>query len=324
MLEAQIYTVLADEHPQSVRHVFYRMTDPRLTTPVDKTESGYRQVQDRISKMRERGVLPYEWISDSTRMGYHTSTFRDAAEYLRAMQSNYRGELWLDSRYYVEVWVESRSLAGVVRDICQEYAVSLYPAGGFSSKTLAFEAAQQIRWYIDEGKRPQILYIGDYDKAGVLIDVALERELLKHLCAGKDAFEVFTEGLAAGKDPMESMIDSVLHSAPGVSVGGRSLLDFHRIAINEDQIEEYSLPTKPPKAGDRRSRHINVAVEAEAMPSGIMRQMLTNWIESFLPEDALEKVKVAEESERSMIDLVALALDGDEESRDELRQVLEE
>jgi hypothetical protein len=38
--------------------------------------------------------------------------------------------------------VESRSIAGVVqqRD-CQELAVSLYPAGGFSSITFAYEAA---------------------------------------------------------------------------------------------------------------------------------------------------------------------------------------
>ena len=29
-LDAQIIAVLKEDHPQSVRHVFYRMTDPRL------------------------------------------------------------------------------------------------------------------------------------------------------------------------------------------------------------------------------------------------------------------------------------------------------
>jgi hypothetical protein len=29
-LDAQILDVLREDHPQSVRHVFYRMTDPRL------------------------------------------------------------------------------------------------------------------------------------------------------------------------------------------------------------------------------------------------------------------------------------------------------
>ena len=29
-LDEQIIAVLREDHPQSVRHVFYRMTDPRL------------------------------------------------------------------------------------------------------------------------------------------------------------------------------------------------------------------------------------------------------------------------------------------------------
>ena len=32
--------VLSVDHPQSVRHVFYRMTDPRLPVPIAKTDQG--------------------------------------------------------------------------------------------------------------------------------------------------------------------------------------------------------------------------------------------------------------------------------------------
>jgi hypothetical protein len=32
--------VLAADHPQSVRHCFYRMTDPRLPEPVEKSDRG--------------------------------------------------------------------------------------------------------------------------------------------------------------------------------------------------------------------------------------------------------------------------------------------
>jgi hypothetical protein len=38
MLDAQIMGVLEQDHPQSVRHVFYRMTDPRLPEPVEKSD----------------------------------------------------------------------------------------------------------------------------------------------------------------------------------------------------------------------------------------------------------------------------------------------
>jgi hypothetical protein len=46
-LDRQICDVLKEDNPQSVRHIFYRMTDPRLAEPVDKSERGYRHVQDR-------------------------------------------------------------------------------------------------------------------------------------------------------------------------------------------------------------------------------------------------------------------------------------
>ncbi|MBE0591199.1 MAG: hypothetical protein IH616_02215, partial [Gemmatimonadales bacterium] len=71
-LDAQIIAVLSEDHPQSVRHVFYRMTDPRLAEPVEKSDRGYRHVQDRCVKLRRAGQIPYPWIADMSRRGYFT------------------------------------------------------------------------------------------------------------------------------------------------------------------------------------------------------------------------------------------------------------
>lgn len=60
-------------------------------------------------------------------------------------------------------------------------AVSLYPADGFSSLSLAYEAAEYINDATDNGrKQAQVIYIGDYDRAGVLIDECIDRELRPH------------------------------------------------------------------------------------------------------------------------------------------------
>src|SRR5688572_19175242 len=134
-LRSQIYEVLEADHPQSVRHAFYRMTDPRLPEPVEKSDRGYAQVQDRITKMRRARLIPYNWITDATRRGYRTPTYRDASEFLRAWQGLYRADLWAGAEHYVEVWCESRSIAGIIEGTCRELAVSLYPAGGFTSLT---------------------------------------------------------------------------------------------------------------------------------------------------------------------------------------------
>lgn len=271
LLDAQIIAVLQADHPQSVRHVFYRMTDPRLAEPIEKSDRGYRHVQERCVKLRRSGRVPYDWFADLSRRGYFTNTFDDAADFVRSMAGHYRADLWRDATCRCEVWAESRSIASVILQDCKDLAVSLFPCGGFSSLSFVHEAAQEHNRRQDT--RPlMVFYIGDYDPAGVLIDVALERELRQHL-------------------------RSDVH------------LDFKRIAINEIQIKAFNLPTKPRKEGDKRSQHIAYTVEAEAMPASILRRTLRRRVEGLLPPNALSIAKVAEQSELAHLEQVALILD---------------
>jgi hypothetical protein len=269
-LDRQIVAVLREDHPQSVRHVFYRMTDPRLPEPVEKSDRGYRHVGHRVLALRRSGVLPYAWVSDATRRGYFVDTFSGPGDFLSRVAGLYRADLWANSDHYCEVWTESRSIAGMIRTDCKELAVSLYPCGGFSSETLAYEAAEDINTRGDN--RPvTIFYIGDYDPAGVLIDQDVERKLRRHLSAEVN-------------------------------------MSFVRLGITPEQIIEHQLPTKPRKEGERRARYVRHTVEAEAMPSHIMRAILRTQIEALLPADALAVAKVAEESERAFFRKLAVGV----------------
>lgn len=274
-LREQITAVLEHDHPQSVRHVFYCMTNPRLAEPVKKTDRGYAQVQHQITKMRRDGELPYGWIADATRRGYHVATYGDAEDFIRNVAGLYRANLWQQADHYVEVWCESRSIAGVIENDCRQLAVSLYPAGGFSSITLAYQAAEYINEATKSGLLPaEIIYIGDYDPSGVLIDRSIESELREHIDPDVD-------------------------------------LNFHRIAIMSEQIGVYDLPTKLRKKADKRARHITETVEAEAMPPHILRQLLREQVENFLPPDALRIARVAEEHEKyRLLDLAEMLEDG--------------
>ena len=267
-LERQIVEVLEEDNPQSVRHVFYRMTDPRLPEPVEKTEAGYRQVQQRLALMRRSGHIPYGWITDATRSGSHVNTFSSPGEFLERVASLYRGNPWADAEHYCEVWTESRSLAGVVQGLCSELAVSLYPAGGFASMTLLYDAAGHIEEQASDKESAVVFYVGDYDPAGVLIDQSIEQELREHL---PDGF------------PME----------------------FHRIAVNAAQVAEYDLPTKPRKAGEVRRQDITETVEAEAMPAATLRELLRSAIEGLLPDGAVEDMNQTDEEEREGIERMA-------------------
>jgi hypothetical protein len=272
--EEQIIKILREDHPQSIRHVFYRMTDPRLEQPVEKSDKGYDQVQRALKKLRENGRVPYAWITDHSRQGYHTPTFDSLADFIRWAQQYYRGNVWRDSECYVEIWSESRSTASVVLLDCQELAVSLYPCGGFAGNNYVWSAAQQInRRCKGTDRRVVIFFIGDLDPAGVWIDTSLESELRKHL-------------------------HSSIH------------LDFVRIAILPHQVELLGLPEKPRKPGDKRVPHLQGTVEAEAMPAHVMRALLRHFVEDLLPDGALEAVRIAEESEQRYLQTWADMLDG--------------
>jgi hypothetical protein len=272
MLDSQIVDVLANDHPQSVRHIYYRMTDPRLHEPVEKTDAGYRTVQNRCLLLRRSGAIPYGWISDMSRHGYSVNTFDDGADFIRRMSGLYRGDMWRDADVRCEVWCESRSIASVLLADCKELAVNLYPCGGFSSVSFVHAAAQEHS-ASDDDRPLQVLYVGDYDPAGVLIDVSLQKELREHLRADIE-------------------------------------LRFERIGINADQVIEFDLPTKPRKDGDKRSNQVERTVEAEAMPAHILRSIVHDRIESLLPADALAVSKVAEQSEREHLRSVARMMKG--------------
>ncbi len=256
-LDASIYEILEAEHPQSVRHVFYVLTDPTRAVSVPKLETGYKTVGRRCTAMRRAGRLPYSWLTDATRRGYFVNTFANGGDLIQSFAGLYRVDAWRHASSYVEVWTESRSIAGVVEADCTALGVPLYPCGGFASLSLAYQAAEVIRAGARE--RPvRIVYIGDYDPAGVLIDRSVISELRGHL-PGLDIEEV-------------------------------------RIAITADQAER--LPSKPRKAGDRRRPDIRETVEAEAMPAGELRVRLRETVESYMPAGALAAARAAEQSEQ--------------------------
>lgn len=256
-LDARIVAILAADNPQSVRHVFYRLTDPTGPVSVPKSEHGYDCIVRRCTALRRSGRVPYYWLTDATRRGYHADSFASGGDLIEQFASLYRVSLWADTDRYVEVWCESRSIAGVIEDDCRRLGVSLYPCGGFASLSLTFQGSEDIRRAAD-GRDVVIVYIGDWDPAGVLIPQKVLAELHGHL--------------------------------PDLSIFMR------RIAVTRERAA--GLPSKPRKAGDRRRLDIRTTVEAEAIPAAELRALLRQTVEGYLPAGALASAQAAEASER--------------------------
>ena len=259
-LRSAIYGVAETDRPVSVRHVFYRMVTQNL---VEKSDRGYQQLQKATVDMRVGGALPYSWIEDSSRRAYMNTGYAGVGSFAEVAASIYRRDYWESTNTLVEVWCESRSLAGVLGQVCREYVVPLFPSGGFASLSFLYQAATHIQ----ESERAHcvILYVGDYDQAGVLIDKSIEGSLREFLAGW----------------------------------GGE--LTFHRLAVNDDQIDSMGLPTRPRKGSDTRSPEVTRAVEAEAIPAPAMRGIVSAALQELIPERVLTVQRLIEKQERNDI-----------------------
>lgn len=174
-LQFEILDVFADiAPPLTVRQVYYQLTTRKA---VDKTEAGYNKVQRELTKMRRAGTIPYGWLADNSRTFYEAETHRSLQEAAADMARWYRRDLWAAQNVHVEIWLEKRALVGQLNPICNEFGVRLYPCGGYSSISYAFEAATQLR---EIDKPIYIYHLSDFDADGAYSSVALERELRRH------------------------------------------------------------------------------------------------------------------------------------------------
>lgn len=255
-LRGEIWRALDEERPASVRHVFYKLAGHRL---VPKTEAAYRRVAWQCLLMRREGRIPWDWIVDHSRIGYHPDLHSDVRAFLDHVAGTYRRDLWQDVEKKVEVWAESASIAGTLAGLTNRLGVPLFPTRGFPSESMLWATADAANTV---GKPLTVYYIGDYDGAGVEIDATTERKLRDFL------------------------------TVP---------LQWDRLAITEEQVGEYNLPTKPAKPSAPHRPDIVETVECEALPASTLRWMVQQAIEGHIPEHKKRLHEEVEESERRLL-----------------------
>jgi len=237
----------------------------QLTTQgvIEKTEKEYKHTVIRLlGEMRLNDELPFSWIADNSRWMRKPDTHSSLKAMLDITASTYRRALWIDQEDYVEIWLEKEALSGVIYSVTDRWDVPLMVTRGYPSLTFLHEAAECI----EEECRPVYLYyLGDWDPSG--LDIA--RNVQERL--------------------EEFAFDAEIH--------------FERIAVTPEQVEQWSLPTRPTKQTDTRSRRFTGAsVELDAIPPNKLRELVNDCIEQHVDGEALEKTRIAEASERKLLD----------------------
>jgi hypothetical protein len=274
-----IWEIARDERPVSVRGVFYRVMSRGL---VPKSETrGYRVVQRQVLGMRRAGDLPYSWIADGSRIRYRPRTYDGLDDWGQEAARLYRRGLWTAQDVELEVWVEKDAISGVVYPVTWRWDVPLFIARGFSSETFLWGAANEI---VESGKDTIVYHLGDHDASGVLAANKIG-ERLQGL--------VYDLWLNDGDDTSR---------LPDV--------EFERLAVTTEQIDEWDLPTRPGKESTHSAGFDGPSVEIDAVPSGTLRDLVERTIREHVDEDALHATEAAEESEREIIARIAATATG--------------
>jgi hypothetical protein len=230
---------------------------------IAKAKAEYHQTVVRLlGKMRHADTIPFEWIADNTRWMRKPSSFTGIESCLNSTAKFYRRNLWAAMPVYVEVWCEKDALAGVLMEETEVYDVPLMVARGYASISFLHSAAKAIE---AKGKPAFIYHFGDLDPSGVDAARDIEAKLRRY--------------------------------APSAEI------HFERPAVTREQVDQWNLPSRPTKASDPRSKKFTgTSVELDAIPAAKLRTLVRECIERHVDRQQLELLRVAEKSERELLD----------------------
>jgi hypothetical protein len=275
-IKSAIIGVLKADHPMTVRQVFYQLV---VRNVIEKTEDQYQgTVIQLLTEMRMAGSVRFNWIVDESRRRIVNRTYNSIADAARDTARFYRRNALHECPDYVEIWSEKEALAGVLEDAAGDYDVPVLVSKGMPSLTQLYGTACQIARAARAGKRAFLYQFGDHDPSGVLIPQTIEYRL-NELCEKLDC------------------------PPPRIE----------RVALTEQQIAAFNLPTRPTKREGNRHAHKfeGDSVELDALPASELRSMVREVIERHISEQELEILRAAEDSERDLLEAWADRIEDD-------------
>lgn len=230
----------------------------------------YKRLGTIINDARLAGLIDWNHITDRTRGVEALATWNNPADLVDACARQFRVDRWATQPVRVEVWIEKEALAGVFERICNELRIPYLSCRGYTSQSEMWRASQRLEGYKKAGQDTMILHFGDHDPSG--IDMSRDIE---------DRLKIFMGGT-----------------------------DFKRLALNMDQVEEYSPPPNPAKLTDSRSTvyvrdYGDESWELDALNPTILSDLLREAVDELIDTVAWAESEEEEEEHRRLLREVA-------------------
>jgi hypothetical protein len=150
LLERYHVHVRDDTIPTSGRFLFYELEgkDDGYGVLVSKIKTGARRADqdliDALTALRESGEIPWDAIVDETRHVESIWRAKTIVEDLGEYLDQTKIDAWQWSRVRPYVICESRSLAGVLRELCHRYGVNSTSTNGQNAGFLRTKLADSF------------------------------------------------------------------------------------------------------------------------------------------------------------------------------------
>jgi hypothetical protein len=250
----------------TLRALHYQLVSIGMTNTV----THYKRVVSAMIWARWEGLVDFDTFSDLDREMVGRTKFKETIleneittgkEQIRAWMQNYSKNRWENQPFYPEVFIEKKALQGVFQSVCSRNDVALGACKGYPSLTFLNEATQRFIAAERAGKKPVIIYFGDYDPSGEDIPRAIQENIVRLGCA---------------------------------------TIQVERIALLHEQVVEWKLPHAPAKEGDSRTAKWEGLgqVELDAVRPEKLQKLCEDAIHSFFDLELFDILEHREETER--------------------------
>lgn len=249
----------------TLRALHYQLVGLGMTNDVQH----YKRVVSAMIDARWNGEISFETFSDLDRTMVGETAYQETIleseiytgkRQVQAWMNNFHKNRWENQPYYPEIFIEKKALQGVFQDVCQKWDIALGACKGYPSLTFLNESNDRFSRAEGDGKRPIIIYFGDYDPSGEDIPRSIRENLLRF----------------------------------GTEV------EVRRIALMEDQVVEWNLPPAPTKLKDSRTAKWDGLgqVELDAVRPEKLMELLEDAIADIFDDALYQELSDTEEKER--------------------------
>ncbi len=241
-----------------------------LAADTKNTVKNYKKLGDVVNDARLAGLIDWDAIEDRTRNLRSGSHWSSPRAIVRACADQFAVDMWSNQDNYVEVWIEKDALVGVLEGICTEWDVPYFACRGYTSQSEMWGAAQRLLERERADKTTTIIHLGDHDPSGI----DMSRDI-------QDRLALFG-----------------------------STAKIRRIALNWDQVQQYTPPPNPAKATDSRyqsyqERFGDESWELDALEPRTIVELIRGEIEALIDADAWEEQVSRQQTGRQQLGLVS-------------------